>query len=53
MSKQMIDPEWDNVFRVVDDEPDSITDVLGCVPIFSLLSTNELQQIAQIGRAHV
>lgn len=47
MSEQVIDPEWDNVFRAVDDQPDSIADVLGGIPIFSLLSPNELQRIAQ------
>jgi CRP/FNR family cyclic AMP-dependent transcriptional regulator len=47
MEKHSIDPEWDNVFRYVEQEETSVLDVLVHVPIFSLLTSRELQRIAQ------
>ena len=47
MEKNSIDPEWDNVFRYVEDEATSVIDVLLNVPIFSLLTSRELQRVAQ------
>ena len=48
MEKNSIDPEWDNVFRYVEEEATSVTDVLLHVPIFSLLTSRELQRVAQV-----
>ncbi len=47
MEKNSIDPEWDNVFRYVEEEATSVIDVLLHVPIFSLLTSRELQLVAQ------
>ena len=47
MEKISIDPEWDNVFRYVEEEATSVIDVLLKVPIFSLLTSRELQRVAQ------
>ena len=47
MEKNSIDPEWDNVFRYVEEESTSVIDVLLNVPIFSLLTSRELQRVAQ------
>ena len=47
MEKNSIDPEWDNVFRYVEEEATSVADVLLHVPIFSLLTSRELQRVAQ------
>ena len=47
MEKNSIDPEWDNVFRYVEEEATSVIDVLLNVPIFSLLTSRELQRVAQ------
>lgn len=47
MEKNSIDPEWENVFRYVEEEVTSVTDVLLHVPIFSLLTSRELQRVAQ------
>ena len=47
MEKNSIDPEWDNVFRYVEEEATSVIDVLLNVSIFSLLTSRELQRVAQ------
>ena len=47
MSKEVIDPEWDNVFRKTDEVEEPLVEVLGHIPIFSLLSPRELQRIAR------
>ena len=47
MEKNSIDPEWENVFRYVEEEATSVIDVLLNVPIFSLLTSRELQRVAQ------
>jgi len=47
MNREIIDPEWDNVFRKVDEVREPLVEVLGHIPIFSLLSLRELERIAR------
>ncbi len=47
-AEHMIDPEWHNVFREESDAEESLEDALDRIPIFGLLSPEELHLVSRI-----